>query len=76
MDSPELLLNRVAVVKAAIKELQSDEKELMAELDEAFTEGPAGRAKDRWALGFWANDVDAAVKIELYPQPTNQRIRD
>ena len=53
MDSPELLLNRVAVVKAAIKELQSDEKELMAELDEAFTEGRLDGLKTdgRWVFG-------------------------
>ena len=51
--SPKLLLNRVAVVKAAIKELQNDEKELMAELDEAFAEGQLDElmTDGRWVFG-------------------------
>ena len=49
----ELLLRRIAVIKAEIKEAQQEEKALMAELDEAFTDGRLKRLErdGRWVSG-------------------------
>ena len=51
--SAELLLHRVAAVKAAIKEAQQEEKALMAELDEAFADGRLDglESNGRWVFG-------------------------